>query len=201
MPGLTGEELVLTLNAMLGEKMPTVIMVSSSPDISNIVANSRIQAWQVFTKPLMENRFVDAIEQVVAEAGKTLPEPSGNILLVEDEKINAEMMHQMLTNMGYIAKVAHDGETMLTLVDAFKFDCILLDVHLPDMDGFAILERLKRKDITTPVIIVSGDTTDDIELKALEAGVRYCLFKPVPFQELKNTLRLTLSRAKQLSTS
>ena len=196
MPGLNGEELVLTLNAMLGEKMPAVMMVSSSPDIANIVANSRIKAWQVFTKPLMENRFVDAIEQIVADSGEIIPERTGNILLVEDEKINAEMMHHMLTNMGYITKVANDGESAMALVESYKFDCILLDIHLPDTDGFTLIEKLKHRGINAPIIIISGDTADETEVRALEAGVRYCLFKPVPFQELKNTLRLTLSRSK-----
>lgn len=193
MPGLNGEELVLTLNAMLDDKMPRVIMVSSSPDIANIVAHSRIKAWQVFTKPIMENRFIDALDQLVQTKEEQDYKTSANILLVEDEKINAEMMVQMLTNMGYVTKMAPDGQTALSLYQAYTFDCVLLDIHLPDIDGISLIEKLKDISAETPIIVISGDTADETEMVAIEAGVRYYMFKPVSFQELKNTLQITLS--------
>ncbi|MFC3094292.1 response regulator [Alteromonas sediminis] len=193
MPGLNGEELVITLSAMLGDKMPTVIMVSASPDVANIVSNGPVKPWQVFTKPIMEPRFVDALQKLAEASGEPVAQANASILVVEDEQINAEMLGHMLTSMGYKTKIAANGQTALTLCTNYTFDCILLDIHLPDIDGLEVARQLKQREYPAEIVALSGDTEESTKQAAQEAGIRYYLFKPVPFQELNNTLKLVLS--------
>jgi len=83
---------------------------------------------------------------------------SKKILIVDDEKLIVKMSSIILEQAGYETEGVHDGETALETVPVFKPDLILLDLMMPGIDGFQVLERLKADDSTCdiPVIIVSA---------------------------------------------
>jgi len=193
MPGMNGLELVKTLQAIFGERVPPVIVLSATPDIANIIANSELPIYQSFVKPIDRNRFVDALHHLTASNAKTIESSKkANVLVVEDEPINAEMVEYMLQCMGHEVTVSYTGDDAISRVNENAFDCVLLDINLPDINGLEVAKIMKEGHPDLPIIALTANAHRNDKEASLRAGVRYHLVKPVTFQELKNTLRLAL---------
>ncbi|MCZ8529411.1 response regulator [Alteromonas sp. PRIM-21] len=194
MPGMNGLELVKTLKAIYGERVPPVIVLSATPDIANIIAKSELPIFQSFVKPIDRNRFVDAIHQLSGNNTKAIKAlTKANILVVEDEPINAEMVEYMLQSMGHDVTVCYTGDDAIGRVNETAFDCILLDINLPDINGLEVANIIKEGHPNLPIIALTANAHRNDKEASLRAGIRYHLVKPVTYQELKNTLRLALS--------
>lgn len=105
---------------------------------------------------------------------------SKKILIVEDEKDLADMLKFRLENNGYRVVIANDGENGLDKARSEKPDLILLDVMMPKMDGYEVLESLKKTEIlkSIPVIMLTvKDRTEDIQ-RATRAGAIDYTIKP-----------------------
>ena len=193
MPGMNGLELVRTLKAIFGERVPPVIVLSATPDIANIIANSELPIYQSFVKPIDRNRFVDALHHLTASNARVVETTKkANVLLVEDEPINAEMVEYMLQCMGHEVTVSYTGDDAIIRVSENAFDCVLLDINLPDMNGLEVAKIMKEGHPDLPIIALTANAHRSDKEASLQAGIRYHLVKPVTFQELKNTLRLAL---------
>ena len=193
MPGMNGLELVRTLKAIFGERVPPVIVLSATPDIANIIANSELPIYQSFVKPIDRNRFVDALHHLTASNARVVETTKkANVLLVEDEPINAEMVEYMLQCMGHEVTVSYTGDDAIIRVSESAFDCVLLDINLPDMNGLEVAKIMKEGHPDLPIIALTANAHRSDKEASLQAGIRYHLVKPVTFQELKNTLRLAL---------
>jgi DNA-binding response OmpR family regulator len=101
------------------------------------------------------------------------------ILLIEDDKFLRELMNKKLLTMGYDVTCASDGETGLVAIKESKPDVVLLDLILPGINGFEVLEKAKKDPDTAsvPVIILSNlGQSEDIE-KGLKLGAKDFLVK------------------------
>ncbi|WP_213990351.1 heavy metal response regulator transcription factor [Sodalis sp. dw_96] len=116
------------------------------------------------------------------------------ILIIEDEPKAGEYMRSGLTEAGYVADVAADGITGLHMAREFEFDLILLDVMLPDMDGWQVMAALKNHDVATPVLFLTARGTLEDRLKGLASGAEDYLVKPFSFAELLARVRIVLRR-------
>lgn len=102
-----------------------------------------------------------------------------NVLFVEDDTFLADILQQALTQAGFAIKIARDGEEALTMVKAEKPDIILLDLLLPKLDGFGVLEKLRADPATTalPVIILSNLMDQESMSKGKRLGVSAYMVK------------------------
>jgi two-component system, NtrC family, response regulator AtoC len=116
---------------------------------------------------------------------------SGAVLIVEDEEILARNMATYLERHGFEVETAGSAEEGLERLTSFRPDAVVLDFNLPGIDGLQMLTRLRERDPTTPVIMVTGHGSVELAVDAMKAGVVDFLTKPVPLAKL----RLLLERA------
>ncbi len=116
------------------------------------------------------------------------------ILVVEDEKRIADFLGRGLESAGYAVDLAGDGATTMDLVHAADYDLIVLDLMLPDTDGLKLLERIRNRKPSPPVLILSARGGLDDRVKGLELGADDYLVKPFAFVELLARVRALLRR-------
>lgn len=115
------------------------------------------------------------------------------ILIIEDEKPLAHALELKMNHEGYETVVANTGEAGLREATTGKYDLILLDLILPGVDGFSILQQLKTKKAKTVVIILSNLGQDEDRKKAAEYGVKDYLVKSnVPLSDIVKVVKASL---------
>lgn len=117
-----------------------------------------------------------------------------NILIVEDEKRLADALSQILLEQKYMVDVVYDGADGLAYGESGIYDCIILDVMLPSMNGFDICLELRRKKITTPVLMLTAKDTISDKVHGLDAGADDYMTKPFSPDELLARLRVLTRR-------
>ncbi len=126
-----------------------------------------------------------------------MPNPErSSILLVEDDAAMAATMVRALRSSGYEVELATDGERALALASSRTFALVLLDLRLPFVDGYAVLEKLRKRD-HVPIIVVTAGTELADRLKAFELGAVDFLAKPFWIEELLARVQLRLKRPKR----
>jgi two-component system copper resistance phosphate regulon response regulator CusR len=122
------------------------------------------------------------------------------ILIVEDEPKTAAYVRKGLMEQGYVVDTASDGFDGLHLATTSNYDLILLDVMLPGLDGWSVLQGLRSKQ-QTPVLFLSARDEVEDRVKGLKLGADDYLVKPFAFSELlarvQNILRRGLSQREQ----
>src|SRR5438105_1700063 len=116
------------------------------------------------------------------------------ILVVEDEKRIADFLSRGLESAGYAVDVAGTGSNALDLVHNTEYDLIILDLGLPDMDGLQVLQKVRNRKTSPPVLILSARDAVDDRVKGLEVGADDYLVKPFAFVELLARVRALLRR-------
>jgi class 3 adenylate cyclase len=105
---------------------------------------------------------------------------TGTILIVDDQKESREILLRQLQKSQYVIKEAANGKEMFQQLEQDNIDLILLDLILPEMDGFELLQTLKKNKIwrAIPIIVVSGNKDTEKVINCIEAGAEDFLFKP-----------------------
>jgi DNA-binding response OmpR family regulator len=106
------------------------------------------------------------------------------ILIVEDEVPVARKIASALTEAGHDPRAIHDGETALAEVKRTPFDLIVLDIRLPGMDGFQVLQRLRTQHLASRVLLLTARGAVDDRVAGLQLGADDYLPKPFAMQEL-----------------
>ncbi|HWL08502.1 MAG TPA: heavy metal response regulator transcription factor [Planctomicrobium sp.] len=117
-----------------------------------------------------------------------------HILVVEDEPKTAAYLVKGLREQGYVVDVAHRGHDGLQKAKSLPFDLILLDIMLPQMDGWSVLSALRRTDSQTPVLFLTARDSIEDRVRGLELGADDYLVKPFAFSELLARIRTVLRR-------
>ena len=117
------------------------------------------------------------------------------LLFVEDDSRMVSFVGKGLKEAGYVVEHAADGASGLQLALHESFDAAIVDIMLPGMDGLALIEELRRKRISLPVIIVSAKRSVDERVRGLQAGGDDYLTKPFSFSELLARVHALIRRA------
>jgi EAL domain-containing protein (putative c-di-GMP-specific phosphodiesterase class I)/CheY-like chemotaxis protein len=116
--------------------------------------------------------------------GPLVSAASPAVLVVDDESALARVIARALTKHGYRVTVATGGREALQKMDAERFDVIVSDLGMPDMDGRALLRAIRGKDLDVPFIVLTGTPDVESAVEAVEYGAFRYLVKPVPAEEL-----------------
>lgn len=100
-----------------------------------------------------------------------------HVLIVEDERPLAHALELKLTHEGFVTTVANNGKDGFDLIESGKFDVVLLDMMMPVMDGFQVLERLRNKKDKPVVFVLSNLSQHEDESRILEAGAKKYFIK------------------------
>ena len=117
------------------------------------------------------------------------------VLLVEDDPSMARSIEMMLESEGYVIDVTEFGEDGLEIGKIYDHDLIILDLMLPDIDGYEVLRRLRDSRVETPILILSGLTEMDHKIKGLGFGADDYLTKPFDRRELLARIQAVIRRA------
>ena len=117
------------------------------------------------------------------------------ILVIEDERKVASFIKRGLEEERYIVETAADGEEGLKLASENQFDAIVLDVMLPKLDGYSVLQTLRDDGNATPILMLTARGTTEDRVQGLDLGADDYLAKPFHFEELAARLRSILRRS------
>ena len=139
-----------------------------------------------------------AAPQPVSASTNTAAEKSpgaAKILLVEDDKSTQTLIRRHLESQGYGVTIADDGIDALMQLGKERFDLILSDINMPNLDGFKLLETKLQKQIDAPLILLTGDSDEASEIKGYEMGVADYLKKPIKKELLLLRVKKVLQQA------
>jgi len=186
LPDMDGFEVLQRLKSDQETADIPVVIVSIVPDRKD---GFRLGAVDYVTKPIDEGRLLSAI-------GTILPKREV-ILVVDDDRDTAELIQEVLSQAGFTVQTARNGFEALALARQEQPGLILLDLKMPQLDGYEVLKRLKRDKATQniPVIVVTGSVTDE-EVKrkrVLALGAAQFLTKPFAIDDLVEEIKRVLA--------
>lgn len=139
------------------------------------------------SKPVDQHQVHDCLAQFLTPASsKHAASPDKSILLVEDDADARNALSALLELIGYRVVVAENGANALQLIAEIQPALVLLDLQLPDMDGYQLAEQLHHLAPDTRMVILSGKKVDPVRAEA--AGITESLLKPVDLAQLKSIL-------------
>jgi two-component system sensor histidine kinase/response regulator len=204
-PGLAGTEAWRQILGLLDRSRTKVIAITSvfgreellrlpaeeRADEFVIKPVSRLSLYETMRSFTKEEVRKEAAEQLAA-AGEAEAEVSehGHILVAEDNEINQLVISQLIQKMGYAVTMAGDGQELLELLDKRKWEVILMDLHMPVMDGFQTVQEIRKQPQYNdlPVIALTANVMKQDHDKCLKGGMNDILLKPVDENQLREML-------------
>lgn len=189
---------VLGLLAQLKNSMPARAAV----DLDRIAAAAR-----TLGSTLVEGIVTGTGTQIhpmstPVEARPSTVSGAGRILVVDDDELNRDMLSRQLERQSHDVATAVDGPSALELLRASRFDIVLLDLMMPGMNGFEVLERIKRDPALSGVAVILVSALDEMDsvVRSIEAGAEDYLFKPVNPTLLRARIKSALDKIRAEET-
>jgi PAS domain S-box-containing protein len=168
-----------------------VIIVSVVPDAET--RGLALGAAGYIGKPFEENQVLSQVQEVLSSLGVGENGQFNHVLVVDDDRHIVEWLKEALTSNGFVVKGAYNGNEALALAREDSPDLILLDLKMPDMDGYEVIRHLRRDQATRdiPVIVITGISFDDDydHVKILGMGVEHMLTKPFSIETLVEEIK------------
>ena len=117
------------------------------------------------------------------------------VLVAEDDPVNQLVVQAMLENLGIYVEIAGHGAEAVRVSEAGGFDLILMDLHMPHLDGLQASAAIRARGDQTPIIALTANILPDTPEECQEAGMDGFLSKPMTLEDLEHRLRITLGRA------
>jgi CheY-like chemotaxis protein len=173
-----------------------IIMISTNDVKGNFIKCLSLGIDYYMVKPFDINELLGniavsfhSVEDKISSVGKGRPKSEIMILVVEDNKTNQMVMGSMLQSMGYSFELADDGYAGYMKAKAKKYDLILMDLLMPEMDGYTSAQKIMEFDKSTVIIAFSADSSLEARKKSELAGIKDFLSKPVRVNDLKIVLQ------------
>ena len=123
------------------------------------------------------------------------------ILLVEDDHMLSEAISRALTQSAHVVDVSYDGEEADRALATFEYGLVLLDINLPNLDGFEVLKRLRARRNVVPVLVMTARESLEDRISGLDLGAGDYLAKPFHLSELEARVRALIRRSHSSASS
>jgi CheY-like chemotaxis protein len=202
MPDIDGYKVLEHLKADESTREIPVVMLTAVHEMDSVVRCFEMGVEDYLTKPFnipfVKSRIASCLRssKIKEEDGeRSRPEVAQQrLLIVDDNAMNRDMLARRLEREGYHITTAAGGLQALELLGQEKFDLVLLDILMPDMDGYEVLERLKSNDATRqlPVIMLTAVNEVESVKHCIDLGAEDYLIKPFNAVLLKSRIAATL---------
>jgi PAS domain S-box-containing protein len=204
MPGLDGYDFVQWVRKQ-PDLQSLVAMLLTSARTSGDAARAReINVAALLTKPIKQSTLLDAIGEVMgAQRASLAPPPAEDeptaasapmkILLAEDHPPNQQLAVRLLERHGHSVVVANNGLEVLAALEKESFDLVLMDIQMPEMDGFTATEEIRRRESQTgahlPIVAMTAHAMKGDAERCLAAGMDDYVAKPIRRKTLYQALQ------------
>ncbi|RFP10976.1 response regulator [Duganella sp. BJB488] len=208
MPDMDGVRLAAELRKIRDRAtLPLVLLTSvGHRQAGSSLDGGMFAAW--LNKPIKPRALLDALRQVLSKREPTVaaPRPAAvapglaaavDILVVEDNTINQKVLRQLLRHLGYQADVVANGVEAMTALEGRHYQIILMDMQMPEMDGFELTRRLRQrfKGSNSPYIIaMTANALPGDRERCLDAGMDEYIAKPIELHVLNSALVAAIAR-------
>ena len=203
MDDIDGVDFIKQLKEERLETSPKIIMVTAfeEDNLKLKLKEEKVKVNNILRKPFTPSLIYDAIinfeETKKRNYIKNKEETQkitidGKVLLVEDNDINQVICEEMLKRIGLKVCIANDGLEAVKMAKENNHDIILMDLHMPKMNGFDSSKAIREFDKLTPIIALTSAVMDEDKILTKEAGMQEHLSKPIDFDELVKTICLYL---------
>ncbi len=198
-------------------KQPKIIMITAHGAEDAIAASKDLDIKQFIPKPVnfskVHDAIVKAISHTASENGKKILLEHKNskvisklngahLLLVEDNEVNQELAIDLLNSIGISVALANNGQEAIDKLEDEEFDGILMDCHMPVLDGYEATKKIRQdkryKDI--PIIALTANVLSDDKKKALDSGMNDQISKPIRPVDMFDTLAKWIKHSRKSDT-
>jgi signal transduction histidine kinase/DNA-binding response OmpR family regulator len=182
-----GTGLGLTISQRLSRALGGDLTVSSTPNAGSTFTVT-ISGGALAGVEMLQNVCESMLLGVTEQAATAVVKLHGRILLVEDGLDNQQLISLHLRRAGAAVSIAENGRVGLEMACKEKFDAIVMDMQMPEMDGYTATSELRRRGFMLPIIALTAHAMTEDRAKCLAAGCSDYLSKPVPKELLLRTL-------------
>ena len=200
MPGIDGFELARRIQSSPSAGGAIVLMLSSATHIDDAHKCRELGIWRYLVKPVFQSELLQTILEASQTAGPRMSPagarvtsgrttgPALRILLAEDNLVNQKVTVRALERRGHTVILAQNGHEAVKLASRERFDLILMDIQMPEMDGFeataAIREIERRTGSHAPIVAMTAHAMKSDQDRCLAAGMDDYISKPIHLNEL-----------------
>jgi CheY-like chemotaxis protein len=112
-----------------------------------------------------------------------------NVLVIEDDFINIELIREMLFRFDCEVVVAENGKDGVKEASENRFDLILLDLHMPEMDGISAAKKMRANGVGTPIVALTANVVSGIKSDCIAAGMNDFMSKPIELKDVEAVLK------------
>ncbi len=174
-PGLG---LGLTITKLLTETLGGEITVSSA-----VGEGTRFQARLMLSKVERPAKRVAPVQQIIGYQGRRR-----TIMVVDDNADHRQLMHEMLAPLGFTVLTAVDGQSCLAAIETVRPDLFFIDIRMPGMSGWELVQTMRARGVTAPMIMLSANIGDGANPTSADAGHSDTLAKPFDLNQLVDRL-------------
>ena len=211
MPEMDGFELIRRIKEIDGAQDVPIIILTSADRVGDLQQARDLGAQGYLVKPVRPSDLLDTIMAIKGATSSehrlevpitehTLPEfrRKYNILLAEDNPVNQKVAIHLLQKKGHRVTVVENGRQALEIIEKEKFDLVLMDVQMPEMDGFEATRQIRQREQSTgqhlPVVAMTAHAMKGDREKCLEAGMDDYVAKPLYPEELYRVIERAIAR-------
>ncbi len=185
-----------------------IMMLTSAGHVGDAARCRELGISAYLVKPIRQGELLDSIRQILQKTPQPKPVPlvtrhtlretqnRARILLAEDNAVNQHLAVRLLEKRGYTVSVAGDGQLTVAALEKETFDLVLMDIQMPNMDGFEATSTIREREARTgghiPIIAMTAHALKDDEERCLAAGMDGYVSKPIRTSELFSAIERLL---------